>query len=108
LTVLPSSSLSRGTWEEIRYGGALGKAMLYLFRRDDPETEFQEIIRKLIANLSTHPNLVYITFDGLTDLFDQIDDVWRYTRNQEPISESDWQWVLDYVQSEPDISSLVK
>ncbi len=42
LTVLPGSSISAGTWEEIRYGGANGRSFLFLFKGRDSEPEFQQ------------------------------------------------------------------
>lgn len=77
LTVLPGSSKSTGSWEEIRYGGALGRSFLFLFRNDSPETEFQQTLRRIVANFTTRPYLAFITYDNFQDLFEQMEEVWK-------------------------------
>lgn len=96
LTVLPGSSKSDGTWEEIRYGGALGRAFLFLFRQDQPEEEFQQHLRTKIANLSTHPFLVFVTFRSLEDMFEQMRESWQYALANE-VNEREWENHVQYL-----------
>lgn len=89
LTVLPGSSMSPGTWEEIRYGGSLGRSLLFLFRGKNNEKEFQQEIRHIIANLSTHPLIMFLYFNDLPDLEQQLAEVWNPIAN---IKTTDEQW----------------
>lgn len=98
LTVLPGASKSPGTWEEIRYGGAFGKNFLFLFDAKDPEEEFQETLRTIIANISTRPFLVFIKFKSLFDLFKQAKEVWRYPLRSNT-SDEDWNRLMESLES---------
>lgn len=104
LTVLPDSSQSNGVWEEIRYGGSLRKSFLFLFRRRQ-EVEFKRSLRSLIANLSTHPFLVFITFDSLPELFDNMNKVWSYV-SKESTEDRDWHEYVESLLTESEFKRL--
>lgn len=95
LTVLPNSSLSHGTWEEIRYGGAVKRSFLFLFREEISEFPFQQEIRSIIANLSVHPIIMFLSFRNNADLQEQLAEVWNPIVHLET-SDEEWKRVVDY------------
>lgn len=76
ITVLPDASISNGTWQEFIYGNATGKSFIFTFRRENPELEFQEKVKQWARYNKSRSRIVFVTFDSLDDLFEQIDQIW--------------------------------
>lgn len=91
ITVLPDASLSNGTWQEFIYGSAIGKGFIFTFRKENPELEFQAKVRQWAANTKNRSRIVFITFDNLDDLFEQIDQVWDLLVDREEAQLNDHQ-----------------
>lgn len=72
MTVLPDSTNSHGTRNEVRYGTAIGKPFLFTFRKRGPELEFQKWVRELVEDTCSSSGIVFVTFDSITDLSKQV------------------------------------
>lgn len=76
ITVLPDASISNGTWQEFVYGNTLGRSFIFAFRRENPELEFQAKVKEWTVHTKSRSRIVFVSFDNLDDLFEQIDQVW--------------------------------
>jgi len=77
VTVLPQALSSKNTMEEIRYSLTLGKSMIFTFRKEDPEWDFQEEMKDWIAKSPAVRDPIYfVTFDNQEDLSKQLVDIW--------------------------------
>lgn len=56
------------------------------------------MLRNVIANLSTHPFLIFVSYSSLDHLFAQMEQAWKYTFELETTDEK-WQRHLTYLSS---------